>query len=176
MGPSLLGAPCCSRVRHLRFDECGFGHADCRQLGPPTWPEESPLGASYILGDCDWGTRATTLLSSSGSVDDALTAVKSTASVVCGLPVAVIMCYLIQSVTLLCRAAEKQDCGTDYCFPKQPEFKVSVYGGMSNALEVAASFWRVSNSPTKYAISALVAWLWLLSYAVLLSLLFGVSF
>jgi choline-glycine betaine transporter len=123
------------------------------------------------------GALATTLLSSSGSVD-ALTAVQSIASVVCGLPVAVIMCYLIQSVTLLCRAAEKQDCGTDYCFPKQPEFKVSVYGGMFNALEVAASFWRVSNSPTstRYAISALVAWRWLLSYAVILSLLFGVSF
>lgn len=84
---------------------------------------------------------ATALLSSGGS--DALRAVQA-ASVVCGLPVAFILCYFMQSITHLCRAAEELDC--DHEFPDQPEFKMPIYGGDFNIIDYVVSLGKVDKS------------------------------
>jgi BCCT, betaine/carnitine/choline family transporter len=78
------------------------------------------------------GTLTTVLISAGGA--EALYAMQA-ASIVCGLPVAIAMCYLVQSITLFCRAACKNDEETDFQFAPQPEFATPVYGGIFNVVE-----------------------------------------
>jgi BCCT, betaine/carnitine/choline family transporter len=87
------------------------------------------------------GALTSVLLSAGGA--DALYAVQA-ASIVCGLPVAIIMCYLIQTITLFCRAADGTHEEGDYQFPIQPEFETPIYGGVFNVLEYAASWGKVN--------------------------------
>jgi hypothetical protein len=83
-------------------------------------------------------------LSSGGS--NSLYAIQS-ASVVCGLPVAVLLCFFIQSVTLFCEAAVRQgDAVADYTFPTQLEFGMPVYGGVFNTMEYIVSLGRVNTA------------------------------
>jgi hypothetical protein len=59
-----------------------------------------------------------------------------------GLLLAILMSFLLQSTTLLCRAI-KLDQESDYMFPDQPEFCTPVYGGIFNCMEYVFSLGRV---------------------------------
>jgi hypothetical protein len=57
------------------------------------------------------------------------------------------MCFLVQTITLVCQAAVGSSDGTnyfDYPFPDQPEFAMSVYGGFFNIMEFVVSFGKVN--------------------------------
>jgi BCCT, betaine/carnitine/choline family transporter len=85
---------------------------------------------------CTTGVIASILLSSDAKVYESV----YTALLVCSLPIAILLCYLVQSVTLMCQAANKQGRRVaDYEFPDQPEFSVPLYGGVFNAMEYLAS-------------------------------------
>jgi Mn2+/Fe2+ NRAMP family transporter len=96
---------------------------------------------------CTVVALTTALLSSGGA--DALNAVNS-ASVVCALPVAILMCYLTQSITLMCEAAEKQDEIGDYRFPDQPEFEMPIFGGVFNLVECALGCGRLNEARAEH--------------------------
>jgi BCCT, betaine/carnitine/choline family transporter len=96
---------------------------------------------------CTVVALTTALLSSGGA--DALNAVNS-ASVVCALPVAILMCYLTQSITLMCQAAEEQDDVNDYQFPDQPEFDMPIYGGVFNLIEYMLGCGRLSEARAEH--------------------------
>jgi BCCT, betaine/carnitine/choline family transporter len=83
------------------------------------------------------GAMATVLLTSAGK--EALPIVRA-AMILCGVPCAIVVCYAMQSATLLCAAADKVDGCGDYQFPDQPEFAMPVYGGLFNILEYTMSF------------------------------------
>jgi BCCT, betaine/carnitine/choline family transporter len=87
------------------------------------------------------GALATALLSSGGEV--ALQAFRA-ASILCGLPFALTLVVMMQSILLLCRAAEQPTRSDIYQFPNQPEFSMPIYGGIYNALEYVASFGKVN--------------------------------
>jgi choline/glycine/proline betaine transport protein len=91
------------------------------------------------------GTLVTTLLSSGGPV--ALKAIEA-AIIVCSLPVAILLCFLIQSITLFCRAADTASshelAESDYQFPNQLEFGMPVYGGIFSVLEYIFSLGAVN--------------------------------
>jgi BCCT, betaine/carnitine/choline family transporter len=93
---------------------------------------------------CAAGALATTLLSMGGS--SALAATES--SIVVGvLPFVVLMCYLVQTITLFCQEANTASTdgdNVDYSFPNQPEFDMPVYGGVFNVVEYVASFGKVN--------------------------------
>jgi BCCT, betaine/carnitine/choline family transporter len=94
------------------------------------------------------GTLVTTLLSSGGPA--ALKAIEG-AIIVCSLPVAILLCFLIQSITLFCRAADntvslKGIVESDYQFPDQLEFGMPVYGGVFNVLEYIFSLGAVNTA------------------------------
>jgi BCCT, betaine/carnitine/choline family transporter len=86
------------------------------------------------------GAVTTALLSSGGN--DSLVAIQA-ASIVFGLPVAILLCFLVQSVTLFCQATVNSDIH-DYVFPSQPEFGMPVYGGILNVMEYLVSFGSVN--------------------------------
>jgi BCCT, betaine/carnitine/choline family transporter len=83
---------------------------------------------------------ATALLSTGGK--EALDAVNA-AIIVCGLPFAIVLCYVLQSITLFCQAAEKSEDEIEYIFPEQAQFKMPVYGGIFNVMEYALSLGKV---------------------------------
>jgi BCCT, betaine/carnitine/choline family transporter len=86
------------------------------------------------------GAVTTALLSSGGN--DSLVAIQA-ASIIFGLPVAILLCFLVQSVTLFCQATV--DGGIhDYVAPSQPEFGMPVYGGILNVMEYLVSFGSVN--------------------------------
>jgi BCCT, betaine/carnitine/choline family transporter len=85
------------------------------------------------------GALASALLSTGGS--EALQTIQAV-SVLCGFPFTVVLCFMTQSITLMCRAAENPERGNQYTFPDQPEFDMPVYGGMFNAFEFLASLGR----------------------------------
>jgi BCCT, betaine/carnitine/choline family transporter len=87
---------------------------------------------------CTVGALTTTLLSN-GSWE-----VANAAIILFGLPFAVLLVFLLQSITLLCRAAEAQSEDTDYEFPDQPEFTMPVYGGIFNVMEYLLSLGKVN--------------------------------
>jgi BCCT, betaine/carnitine/choline family transporter len=87
------------------------------------------------------GALGTAVLSGGG--ENAVRAVQA-ASILCGLPFAFVLCFMMQSIVLLCRAAENVDRGQAYLFPSQPTFVMPVYGGVFNAFEYVASFGRVN--------------------------------
>jgi hypothetical protein len=66
------------------------------------------------------------------------------AMIVCGLPCAVLLFYMMQSITLFCQATIKSGKVKDYTFPEQPEFCFPVYGGMYNCFEYMASLGKVN--------------------------------
>jgi BCCT, betaine/carnitine/choline family transporter len=94
------------------------------------------------------GAMATALLSMGG--EDALTAVKA-ASIVCGLPITILLCYVLQSIVLFCQAAEQLEEPTTYKFPNQPEFSMPIYGGIYNAMEYITSLGSVNKSRIELA-------------------------
>jgi Cys-rich protein (TIGR01571 family) len=100
--------------------------------------------ARRLFWACAAGALATTLLSMGGS--SALAATES--SIVVGvLPFVVLMCYLVQTITLFCQeanAASTDGDNVDYSFPNQPEFDMPVYGGVFNVVEYVASFGKVN--------------------------------
>jgi hypothetical protein len=68
-----------------------------------------------------------------------------TMTLVCALPVAIILCYLLQSATLLCRAADTADDDVaEYPLPIQPEFGMPIYGGVFNVVKFLVSFGKVN--------------------------------
>jgi BCCT, betaine/carnitine/choline family transporter len=86
------------------------------------------------------GALTTALLSSGGN--DSLVAIQAV-SILFALSVAVLLCFLVQSVTLFCEATV--DSGIhDYVFPSQPEFDMPVYGGIFNLIEYLVSFGTVN--------------------------------
>jgi BCCT, betaine/carnitine/choline family transporter len=87
------------------------------------------------------GALATTLLSSGGAE---AVAVLQAAMIVCGLPCAVLLFYMMQSITLFCQSTVKAGKVKDYTFPEQPEFCFPVYGGMYNCFEYMASLGKVN--------------------------------
>jgi BCCT, betaine/carnitine/choline family transporter len=91
------------------------------------------------------GALATALISSGGA--DALQAVQA-ASVLCGLPFAFVMCYMMQSILLLCKAVDCAEKFETYSFPSQPEFNVPIYGGVFNIFEYVASLGKVNKART----------------------------
>jgi Cys-rich protein (TIGR01571 family) len=97
--------------------------------------------ARRLLWACTAGVLATTLLSLRGmsavdAVDSGLT--------IAALPMAILMCFLLQTITLFCDAAINDSYGADYNFPDQPEFGMPVYGGILNILEFLFSFGKVN--------------------------------
>jgi BCCT, betaine/carnitine/choline family transporter len=89
------------------------------------------------------GALATALLSGGGA--DALRAVQA-ASILCGLPFSVVMCFMMQSILLLCKAADNPQSGKHYSFPNQPEFSMPIYGGVFNCFEYVASLGKVNKA------------------------------
>jgi BCCT, betaine/carnitine/choline family transporter len=87
------------------------------------------------------GAVTTALLSSGGG--DSMSAIQA-ASYMFGLPIAILMCFLLQSTTLLCRAAVELDRESDYLFPNQPEFGMPIYGGIFNCMEYLVSLGKVN--------------------------------
>jgi hypothetical protein len=87
------------------------------------------------------GALATTLLSSGGAE---AVGVLQAAMIVCGLPCAVLLFYMMQSITLFCQSTVKSGKVKDYSFPEQPEFCFPVYGGMYNCFEYIASLGKVN--------------------------------
>lgn len=82
------------------------------------------------------------LLSTGG--EDALGGVQAT-MMICGVPCAILLCYVMQSVTLMCRQATNQAIH-EYQVPDQAEFSMPVYGGILNTFEYVASFGQVSQA------------------------------
>jgi BCCT, betaine/carnitine/choline family transporter len=91
------------------------------------------------------GAVTTAVLSSGGN--ESLLAIQA-ASIIFGLPVAILLCFLVQSVTLFCQATVNNDI-QDYIFPSQPEFDMPVYGGIFNAMEYLVSFGSVNPARVK---------------------------
>jgi BCCT, betaine/carnitine/choline family transporter len=88
------------------------------------------------------GALAAALLSTGGRT--ALRAVQA-ASVLCGLPFSVVLCYMLQCILLMCRAADQTDrLSPRYTFPDQAEFSMPLYGGIFNILEYTASLGKVN--------------------------------
>lgn len=85
------------------------------------------------------GAVATALLGSGGS--NALAAVQA-ASIVCGLPFLLFLCFMMQSIILFCRQAEESD-DMEYKWPTQPEFSMPIYGGIFNMGEYICSLGKV---------------------------------
>jgi choline-glycine betaine transporter len=83
--------------------------------------------ARRLFWACTAGTLATALLSLSGT--SATGAVQS-GLIVGALPLAILLCFLLQTITLFCKAAVNCSHGADYKFPDQPEFGMPVYGGI----------------------------------------------
>jgi hypothetical protein len=65
------------------------------------------------------------------------------ASIVFALPVAILLCFLVQSITLFCQATVDSDIH-DYVFIKQPEFDMPVYGGIYIVMEYLVSLGHVN--------------------------------
>jgi BCCT, betaine/carnitine/choline family transporter len=97
--------------------------------------------ARRLFWACTAGTLATALLSLTGT--SAIDAVQY-GLIVGALPLAILMCFLLQTITLFCNAANNDLNGTDYKFPDQPEFGMPVYGGIFNCSEFLVSFGKVS--------------------------------
>jgi hypothetical protein len=90
------------------------------------------------------GALTTVLLSLGGSA--ASKSIES-AIIIVAVPFAILMCFLVQTITLFCQAAVDNPEGTndnDYQFPDQPEFAMPVYGGIFNIVEFVASFGKVN--------------------------------
>jgi BCCT, betaine/carnitine/choline family transporter len=97
--------------------------------------------ARRLVWACTAGTLTTALLSLNGT--SAIDAVKS-GLIIGALPMAILMCFLLQTITLFCKAANSNSHGTDYVFPDQPEFGMPVYGGILNSLEFLFSLGNVN--------------------------------
>lgn len=89
------------------------------------------------------GALATALLSSGGS---GAVAVVQAAVIVCGLPCVILLCYLMQSICLLCQGIENITDSSDYTFPDQAEFSIPIYGGIFNIMEYLLSCGKVNAS------------------------------
>jgi hypothetical protein len=90
-------------------------------------------------------------LSSGGN--DLLVAIQA-ASIIFALPVAILLCFLVQYVTLFCQATVDSEID-DYKFPTQPEFSMPLYGGIFNVMEYLVSFGRVNPARTELALPML---------------------
>lgn len=98
--------------------------------------------ARRMFWACTIGSLTTALSAGGkGSVDTIYTAI-----VLSSIPFAILLCYLVQSTILFCRAAESLEEDADYQFPSQPEFRIPVYGGVFNALEYLTSWGKVNVS------------------------------
>jgi BCCT, betaine/carnitine/choline family transporter len=100
--------------------------------------------ARRLLWASTAGALTTVLLSLGGSV--AMKSIES-AIIIVAVPFAILMCFLLQTITLFCQAAVNNPEGSseyDYQFPDQPEFAMPVYGGVFNLLEFVASFGKVN--------------------------------
>lgn len=94
---------------------------------------------------CTTGLQATMIVSTQ---TEALLVLKP-AIFICGLPMAILLCYLVQSIVLLCEAADKTNeltDDTDYVFPDQPVFSMPVYGGVFNLMEYLMSVGQVNTA------------------------------
>eukprot|EP00977_Amphora_coffeiformis_P007505 scaffold1640_cov161-Amphora_coffeaeformis.AAC.28 len=91
------------------------------------------------------GAVATALLTAGGS--DALSALQA-ASIVCGLPLCVLLCYMMQSIYCFCQQASLTDDVDFYKASEQPEFPMPIYGGILNIFEYAASLGNVHEERT----------------------------
>jgi BCCT, betaine/carnitine/choline family transporter len=97
--------------------------------------------ARRLFWACSAAALATSLLSQ--GEEDAMNALKASA-VVFSPPMIILTCYILQSILLLCRAAERTDVGEDYPFPDQTEFKMPIYGGVFNCMEYMFSLGEVN--------------------------------
>lgn len=88
------------------------------------------------------GALTTALLTKGGAA--ALAAIQA-GIVICGVPCAILLCYMLQSITLMCHQTADNQVG-DYEFPNQNEFSMPVYGGVFNILEYAASLGKVNEA------------------------------
>jgi choline-glycine betaine transporter len=88
------------------------------------------------------GAITTAVLSSGGN--ESLNAIQA-ASIMFGLPFAILLCFLVQSITLFCQATVDSDI-QDYEFSSQPEFDMPVYGGIFNTIEYLVSFGAVNQA------------------------------
>lgn len=86
------------------------------------------------------GAVATALLTAGGA--DALAAVQA-ASIICGLPLCILLCYMMQSIYCFCIQAEQTDAIQFYNKPDDPEFSMPIYGGIFNIFEWLASLGAV---------------------------------
>jgi hypothetical protein len=73
------------------------------------------------------------------------------ASIILGLPMSILLCFLVQSVSLFFQAAVYSGV-QDFIFPSQPEFDMPVYGGIFNAMEYLVSFGCVNPSRVELGI------------------------
>jgi uncharacterized membrane protein len=92
------------------------------------------------------GVLTTALLSLGGAA--ALKSIESAITIV-AIPFAILMCFLLQTITLFCQSAVTDPDGMieiDYPFPDQPEFAMPVYGGIFNVVEFGASFGKVNTA------------------------------
>jgi BCCT, betaine/carnitine/choline family transporter len=101
--------------------------------------------SNHVLRRIFWliasAALATTVMST--SANGGLNALQS-AIVICALPVAVMLFYVLQSIFLFCRALDTQSGCKQYEFPDQPVFEMPVYGGVFNAMEYVVSLGHVS--------------------------------
>jgi BCCT, betaine/carnitine/choline family transporter len=104
---------------------------------------ESVHWARRVFWSLTIGALGQAILSAGGV--NALRAVQA-ASILCGLPFAVVLCFMMQSIHLLCRAAENPERAPTYPVSSQPEFDMPIYGGVFNAVEYIASLGRVNQA------------------------------
>jgi BCCT, betaine/carnitine/choline family transporter len=101
--------------------------------------------ARRVFWSVTMGALATAVLSGGHENQIALQALQA-AQVLCGFPFGFVLCFMMQSIYLLCRAAERADRGPTYSLPSQPEFTMPIYGGILNAVEYIASLGRVNQA------------------------------
>jgi hypothetical protein len=83
---------------------------------------------------------------------DALNAIQ-TISIVNALPFALLLCYFVQSILLMCKAAERNSGSLEYTFPEQPEFRMPIYGGIFNVMEWLTTLGKVDSSRASLGLS-----------------------
>jgi BCCT, betaine/carnitine/choline family transporter len=101
--------------------------------------------ARRVFWSLTMGALATAVMSGGHKNQIALQALQA-AQVLCGFPFGLVLCFMMQSIHLLCRAAENPERAPTYPVPSQPEFDMPIYGGVFNAVEYIASLGRVNQA------------------------------
>jgi choline-glycine betaine transporter len=69
-----------------------------------------------------------------------------TISIISALPFALLLCYFMQSILLMCKVAELNSDSLEYTIPEEPEFHMPIYVGIFNVMEQLTSLGRLTST------------------------------